>query len=100
MKYNLQISEEAFFDIEEAVNNYRRIPVENLANKFKIRLAEGMKYITNYPLNLAVKYKGIRIFNLKGFPYQIHYLVIKLQVLVLGVFHEKSNPTSWENRLY
>jgi len=99
MNYQLLISEEAFWDIEDAVKYYSEIPAENLDNRFLKQLKDGLNKITKKPLHYALKYKQIRIYNLKNFPYQIHFSVEENRILVLGVFHGKSDPKSWEERL-
>ncbi|MGC4130568.1 MAG: type II toxin-antitoxin system RelE/ParE family toxin [Bergeyella sp.] len=98
MKYQLLISEEAFWDIEDAVEYYSEIS-ENLENRFLKQLKEGLSRITKYPLHYALKYKQIRICNFKNFPYQIHFSVEENRILVFGIFHGRSNPKSWEERL-
>lgn len=95
----LLISEEAFWDIKEAIEYYARISSENTANRFREQLEKALDYITLKPLSLALKYKMVRTFNLKRFPYQIHFIYKEEQVMVMGVFHAKSNPESWEDRL-
>jgi hypothetical protein len=99
MKYDLLISDEAFFDIEYALHYYAFLPVENLETRFWQQLKDGMDYITKHPKTLAVKYREIRIYNLPNFPYQIHYLLHEKTVSVVGVFHGSSDPNSWEERL-
>ena len=99
MKYKLLISDEAYWDIADAVDYYRHLLSENLENKFRAQLKVGFDYITENPEHFAIKYKGIRIYNLKTFPYQIHYLLEKENIFVFGVFHGKSNPNSWVKRL-
>ncbi len=99
MKYKLLVSDEAYWDIADAVDYYRHILADNLENRFREELKQGLNYITENPEHLAVKYKEIRIYNLKKFPYQIHFLLNQNSILVFGVFRGKSNPKSWEERL-
>ncbi|MDY0088943.1 MAG: type II toxin-antitoxin system RelE/ParE family toxin [Flavobacteriaceae bacterium] len=99
MKYKLFLSDEALWDIQDAFDYYTFIPSENLEHRFIQQIETGLDYITLYPENLAVKYKKTRIYNLMDFPYQIHFRIEKDTVLVFGIFHGKSNPKSWEERL-
>ena len=99
MKHRLLVSEEAYLDMVDAINYYKNLSYRNLANRFKEQLKEGMDYITRYPRHFAIKYRGVRIYNLKKFPYQIHYLLEENVVMILGVFHGSSEPESWESRL-
>lgn len=93
------VSDEAYLDMVDAINYYKGLSTWNLDYRFKEQLNEGMDYIIRYPHHFAIKYKGIRIYNLKGFPYQIHYLLEGNVVMIFGVFHGSSDPKSWENRL-
>lgn len=96
---NLWISEEALYDIEEARSYYFGTSVENLKRRFREQLIKGLQYISSNPLELALKYRNIRTYNLKIFPYQIHYLYEDDKVMLMGVFHGKSDPQSWEDRI-
>ena len=98
-KYRLLVSDEAYWDMVEAIDYYKSLSPGTLEDRFREQLKEGMDYITRYPQHFAIKYKGIRIYNLKRFPYQIHYLLEGEVVMVFGVFHGSSDPNSWENRL-
>ncbi len=98
MTYQLLLTDETLLDIKDAIDLYTSIPSSNLENKFKEKLEKGIQYISLNPETLAVKYKEIRIYNLKKFPYQIHYIIRENTILVIGVFHGRSNPKSWEER--
>ena len=99
MNYKLLISEESVFEIEDAILYYKKFESEKLLNRLNSQINIGLDYISTNPLNLAVKYKGIRIYNLKNFPYQLHYLVDENLVNVIGFFHANSNPKNWNNRI-
>ncbi len=94
MKYRLLVSQEAYWDIVEAINYYKSLSVPFLVDRFRKQLKEGMDYITRYPLHLAIKYKNIRIYNLKKFPYKIHFMLDGKTVMIFGVFHGSSDPDS------
>ena len=95
----LLISEEAFCDIKDTIEYYSRVSSEKIVNKFRTQLEKGFDYITSRPLSLELKYKSIRTYQLKQFPYRIHFIYEEGRVMVMGVFHEKSSPKSWEDRL-
>lgn len=94
----LLISEEAFWDIKEAIGYYSQIS-ESISEKFKEQLSKGLDYIVSNPLTITLKYKIVRSYNLRSFPYQIHFIYEEERVMIVGVFHGKSNPKSWEDRL-
>ncbi len=95
MSYKLLLSDEAYYDILDAIEFYRILASPKIENKFR----EQLDYISKNPLNLSVKYRNIRIYNLKNFPFQIHFLVIEDFIFVIGIFHGKSNPKSWIDRM-
>lgn len=99
MKYKLLVSEEAYWDISDAIDYYKHVLSENLEYSFREELKRGFDYITENPEHLAIKYNEIRIYNLKKYPYQIHYLLNQKSVLVFGVFHGKTNPKNWIERI-
>ncbi|MDR2815840.1 MAG: hypothetical protein LBB62_03960 [Proteiniphilum sp.] len=57
MKYRLLVSDEAYWDMAEAINYYKSLSPGTLVNLFKEQLKEGMDYITRYPQHFAIKYK-------------------------------------------
>src|SRR5690606_21935433 len=99
MKYKLLISDEAYWDIADAVDYYRHLVYESLENKDRTQLKAGFYYSTENTEHYAIIYKGIMIYHLKSLPYQIHFLLDKENILVFRVFHGKSNPNAWEKRL-
>lgn len=99
MSYKLLLSDEAYYDILDAIEFYRILASPKIENKFREQLKFGIDYISKNPLNLSVKYRNIRIYNLKNFPFQIHFLVMEDSIYVIGIFHGKSNPKSWIDRM-
>ena len=99
MKYTLLFSDEAFYDLSDACDFYKNVVSEKTENNFKEEIRLGINYLQENPLNLAVKYKNVRIYNLKHFPFQIHFLIKEDTILVIGIFHGRSNPISWTDRI-
>jgi hypothetical protein len=58
MKYRLLVSDEAYWDMVEAIDYYKSLSSGTLDNRFKEQLKEGMDYITRYPQHFSLKYKG------------------------------------------
>jgi len=69
MKHRLLISEEAYEDIVQAILYYRGLSSNDLENRFKQQLKGGIDYISLHPQHFAIKYRQIRIYNLRSFPY-------------------------------
>ena len=94
----IKYSEDAILDIEQAVLWYQNIRKE-LSTELEHNLDNGIESICRNPDSFQKKYKNIRIYFIRKFPYGIHYLVIDEEILVLGVFHTSRNPTSWFPRI-
>lgn len=99
MTYKVVILDEALIDIKEANHLYKNLKSESLQSKFEIDLIQKIEYLEEFPLTLAIKYSKIRVLNLKGFPFQLHFYVEDNYVYIVGFLHGKSNPKSWRKRL-
>jgi len=96
MSYQFLILEEALLDIEDAIEFYDTLQVQQ---KFARKLRDGLNYVEQNPLHLTVKYSNVRIYNLRPYKHQIHYRIVEQQIQVVAVFYGKSNPKSWKDRV-
>ncbi len=95
MSYQFLILEEALLDIEDAIEFYDTFQAQQ---KFVRKLRDGLKYVAENPLHLAVKYNNVRIYNLRSYKHQIHYRIVKEQIQVIAVFYGTSSPKTWVER--
>jgi len=98
MGYQLSISDESRLDIIDAYTWYE-LQREGLGKDFELCLEAAFNSLLRNPLNIQDKYKGIRIYYIQRYPFGIHYLINKKEIMVFGVFHTSRNPNSWNDRL-
>ncbi len=100
MKYPVADLPEVRTDILNAVSFYNEISVE-LAEQFLSRLEEANSEISDQPLSFQIKYGEVRTYNLKQFPYLIHFVFRKSEslILVLAVIHSNRNPIDYSSRI-
>ena len=95
--YSLLISEEATWDVSEAVDWYHNLD-RKLSSKLQYEITLGFEIIQKTPLSFQTKYKNVRIYYCKTFPYGIHYLLEKETIKILAVFHTSRDPKNWDLR--
>ena len=99
MAYNIQISQEAQWDIEESFNFYEAAQT-GLGVRFEKDLDLIFHSISINPQVYQVKYRRtIRIGYTKSFPFGVHYFIDGKDVKVIAVFHTSKSPQNWSNRL-
>jgi len=91
--------EEAKLDLEEALEFYRNTKNENLEHRFLESVDNVISIISKNPYLFPLKFKDSRSVNLKVFPFQIHYKIDNNIIYVIGVFHHKLNPKTWEREI-
>ena len=94
MAYKIIVSPRAQKEIENAIDFYT-LYSNNAPRNFITSLAEAYKTLESSPL-FRIRYKNIRSFKLKNFPYSLFFSVNELQktVRVLACFHNKRSPNT------
>lgn len=92
--YKLQIDENAFLDIDDAMEYYQSIS-ESLMNKFYDVLHDAFEEIILNP-NFQIRYGIYRCLPLLKFPYMIHFKINETEkiVLVLALINTYRNPST------
>ena len=85
-------------DIIEITEYYLTISSE-LAERFLNQLEKAEEAISRQPQGFEVKYKNVRTFLLKSFPYHIHYIIDNQNIVVIAVAHAKQENLDYSNRL-
>ncbi len=99
MPFNVLISQEAQWDIEESYAFYEAAQ-QGLGEKFEEDLNTAFEAIADNPKICQLRYKRtIRIVFTKSFPFGIHYLIDGKEVKVIAVFHTSRSPKNWDNRI-
>lgn len=95
--FTLKFTKEALFDIEEILFWYENKRL-GLSYDFELCLEIGLAEIARNPQLFQIRYKTIKIRFIKRFPYGIHYILNKNEIIILGVFHTSRSPKSWKDR--
>ncbi len=95
--YSFVISEEATLDVLEALAWYKKRN-DKLSNKLKAEIYQGFEYIRKSPFSLQSKYRNVRVYYCKTFPYGIHFIVEEEIIKIIAVFHTSRDPQNWQNR--
>jgi plasmid stabilization system protein ParE len=97
VSYSIIISESAEADVREAFLWYEE-QQSKLGERFERNFQSAIESIKDNPLKIEVKYRNVRIFFLKKFPYGIHFTVARDEILIIAVFHTSRNAKKWTQR--
>lgn len=94
----LRLTDDALFDIEEITSWYED-QRKGLSYDFELCLEAGINEIIRTPLAFQQRYKEVKILFINRFPYGIHYILKKEEVVIIGVFHTSRSPKNWDKRI-
>lgn len=89
---------EAETDLLEAVNWYEE-KVKGLGSSLILSFEAAIEIIQRTPEVYPKVYKNIRRVLMRKFPYGIHYIVDKENIIILAMFHFNRNPNILRNRV-
>ena len=87
----------AELDLQEAVRWYV-LENQELAEEFLLAFHSAMLAVSRTPMGFQRRYRSVRGFALKRFPYNIYYLLDKDTLFVIAILHQKRNPALWKKR--
>lgn len=87
----------AELDLEEAVDWYSE-QKENLGEEFLFEFRDAVRIVSKSPLTFRKRYKKVRAFALKRFPYNVYYISENDTLFILAILHQKRNPKTWKKR--
>lgn len=87
----------AELDLEQAVEWYEA-EKEKLGEEFLFEFRDAVRVVSGNPLGFRNRYKRIRAFGLKRFPYNIYYIFENNTLYILAIIHQKRNPKTWKKR--
>jgi len=91
MKYELEIKEEAVFDIKEAYLYYEGQRI-GLGQRFLDTLETYLERVQKYPEHFQIKRKPYREAFIKDFPFLIIYEIDATKIIVYAIFNTWQNP--------
>lgn len=91
MIYSIEILDEVFYDIEEAVIYYD-LRVNGLGMRFYSEFQDTIKLISHSPFVFNKRQKNYRQVRIKDFPYYIVYEIEDKKIIISRLFHVKRDP--------
>jgi len=88
MKYTLKFREGSTQDFENSISYYNKISID-LADRFHKEFKNRIEEIEENPLHHQLKYRNIRIANLKKFPFSIHFIIEANVIHIIKILHQK-----------
>ena len=94
MSFDYKIEDVAGAQVLEAMlwyENHR----QGLGDELYLCFEEAIQIICRNPF-YENRYKGLRIYNIHRFPYQIVYKIEVEMVIILAFFHARRDPKKWQ----
>jgi plasmid stabilization system protein ParE len=90
--------EPAEVEADEAVAYFEQ-QLEGLGERFQNDLEHTVSLIIDYPLIGSPLTKRIRKFRLRKFRYNVVYVVVEDEIVIVAVAHHKKRPRYWRRRM-
>lgn len=97
MTYQLELTEEAKLDVQDAWLWYEN-QKSNLGDEFLLSVEAALSEIERNPFLYQIKYIDVRIALLRRFPYKVIYVIEETRIGILGVLHDRRDPSVWMAR--
>ena len=98
MSYSILVRPKAKADIREAARWYEEQRA-GLAAQFLLSVEQAMGGLRATPKMHRIVVDDIRRKLLQRFPYFLYYQVEETRVVVLGLFHTRRDPQTWQDRV-
>jgi len=98
--YKVRLLPSARNDLKDSRLWYRAINAD-LPKRFAFYVNESINNISLFPHAYAIRYKNIRIANVRIFPFAIHFFIDEDidTVIVIAIHHSSINPEKWAERI-
>lgn len=87
----------AEIDLETTVKWYV-LENEKSGEDFLFEFRDAIRAVSHTPLGFQKRYKSVRAFALKRFPYNVYYILEKDALFIIAILHQKRNPKIWKKR--
>ncbi len=88
---------EARQDVLDIVHGYER-ERKGLGKVFREALRQSIQHVRQAPLASPVVYENLRRALVDRFPYAVFYRVDPGAIIIIGVFHGRRDPKTWQQR--
>ncbi len=99
MRYNVKIEPQALSDIQEITNWYNKQKA-GLGKRFQTTAIKQISSLSENPHIYAERYKKIRCFLIKKFPYMTHFYINEESrtIEILAVISTSRSPKIWTDK--
>jgi len=98
MALKIIVKPPAELDVEE-ITEWYELHEERLGEQFVSEFKNTSILVSEIPLAFSKRYKSVRSFSLKKFPYNIFYIIQNQTMFIIAVLHQKRNPKIWKTRM-
>ncbi len=98
-RLEIEFLDAAKADFREAVEWYREAASPKVARKLALSLGAALEQIALFPKGSPIFRGDVRRIGLKGFHYWLYYVEVEGIVLVVGIFHTKTDPGAYSARI-
>ncbi len=88
----------ASLELSEALTWYRERS-QRVAEELWLRVRDARRSILLYPLASPLIERRVRRFILSGFPYDLIYVVLDDEIIIVAFAHHSRQPRYWQSRL-
>ncbi|WP_248724729.1 type II toxin-antitoxin system RelE/ParE family toxin [Seonamhaeicola sp. ML3] len=88
MVYQIELSDEAKVNINEASEYYLKIS-KALHDKFIADVVKTIDGLQDKPLHFQIRYRSIRIAHTNVFPFGVHFIIESATIRILKILHHK-----------
>jgi plasmid stabilization system protein ParE len=85
-------------ELSEALAWYQ-VRSPRVAEDLWLRVRDAKRSILLYPLASPLIAQRVRRFILSGFPYDLVYVVLDKEILIVALAHHSRQPRYWKSRL-
>ncbi|MBX7108950.1 MAG: hypothetical protein K1X61_09915 [Chitinophagales bacterium] len=66
-----------------------------MSSELELSLDAAFSTIQKGPLGLEIRYDDVRIAFIKRFPFGVHFIIERKNIMVISIYHTSRNPESW-----
>jgi plasmid stabilization system protein ParE len=84
----------------EAAATWHELRRQQLGQRFLDELDHVLDRVANHPTQFPEISNGVHRALLRRFPFSVYFVCRETEIVVIAVFHQRRNPSSWEYRTH
>ena len=98
-RLEIEFLDVASADISEAVEWYRQNTTAKVARKLALSLGNALDRIALFPKGYPIFSDSVRRVGLRGFHYWLYYTELGGRIVVVALYHTKTDPGTYSARI-